>query len=103
MDAVIVLLIIGIVVFGVKRSFPGFVYAVGASEILFRLLYFLRERIFSGEVSSFLGKYFPSSIPSVIEHYTDGLLYEILIWIFVGIMIIFEFYTIRTFFKKRQY
>ena len=101
MDVVIIMLIIGVIVFGLKRSFSGFVYAVGASEILFRLLDFLKSRLFSGEISAFIGKYFPSSIPSVIDHYTDGLLYEILIWFFVGIMIVFEFYTIRIFFKKR--
>ena len=101
MDVVIVLLIIGVIVFCFKRSFSGFVYAVGATDILFRLLYFLRVRLFSGEVSNFLGKYFPSSIPAVIEHYTEGVFYEVLIWIFIGIMIIFEFYTIRIFFKKR--
>lgn len=101
MDIVIVLLVIGVIVFGFKRSFSGFVYAVGASDILFRLLAFLSGRLFSGEISSFISKYFPSSIPAVIDHYTDGLLYEILIWIFVGIMIVFEFYTLRIFFKKR--
>ena len=101
MDVVIVLLIIGIIVFGLKRTFSGFVYAVGATDILFRLLAFLSGRLFSGEISGFISKYFPSSIPAVIDNYTDGLLYEILIWIFVGIMVIFEFYTIRIFFKKR--
>ena len=101
MDAVIVLLIIGVIVFCFKRTFSGFVYAVGAAEILFRLLYFLRIKLFSGEVSDFLGKYFPASIPSVIDRYTDGVVYEVLIWVFVGLTIIFEFYTIRIFLKKR--
>lgn len=101
MDVVIVLLVIGIIVFCFKRSFSGLVYAVGATDILFRLLAFLRTRLFSSEISNFIAKYFPSSISAVIDHYTDGLLYEILIWIFVGIMIIFEFYIIRILLKKR--
>lgn len=101
MDVVIVLLIIGVIVFGFKRSFSGFVYAVGATDILFRLLYFLRVNLLAREVSNFIGKYFPISIPSVIDRYTDGLLCDVLTWIFVGIMIVFEFYTIRIFFKKR--
>lgn len=101
MDAFIVLLIICIIVFCFKRTFSGFVYAVGASEILFRLLSFLRTRLFSKEISNFIATYFPSSITAVIDKYTDGLLYEILLWLFVGIMIVFEFYTIRIFFKKR--
>ena len=101
MDVVIILLIIGIIVFGFKRSFSGFVYAVGATDILFRLLYFLRINLLKVDVSNFIGKYFPASIPAVIDHYTNDLLYDILMWIFVGIMIVFEFYTIRIFFKKR--
>lgn len=101
MDVFIVLLIICVIVFCFKRTFSGFVYAVGATEILFRLLCFLRVRLFSKEISNFIGTYFPSSIPDVIDKYTDGLLYETLIWVFVGIIIIFEFYTIRIFLKKR--
>lgn len=101
MDAAIVLIIIFLIVFCLKRTFSGFVYAVGATDILFRILYFLRVNLFSGEVSSFLGKYFPSSIPSVIDNYTSDIIHTILIWSFVGIMIVFEFYTIRIFFKKR--
>ena len=101
MDAVIVLVIICFIVFFFKRTFSGFVYAVGATDILFRLLCFLRVSLFSKEISDFIGKYFPSSIPAVIDRYTDGLLYDILIWIFVGVMIVFEFYTIRIFLKKR--
>ena len=101
MAAFIVLLIIFLIVFCFKRTFSGFVYAVGAAEILFRLLYFLRLRLFAGDVSAFLGRYFPENIPAVIAHYTNGIIYEILIWLFVGIMIVFEFYTIRIFFKKR--
>ncbi len=101
MDIVIVLLVIFIVVFCFKRSFSGFIYAVGASEILFRLLSFLRVRLFSSDIANFIAKYFPENIPAVIGNYTEGIIYEVLIWIFVGIMIIFEFYTIRIFLKKR--
>lgn len=101
MDVVIVLLLIFVCVFCFKRTFSGFVYAVGATDILFRLLTFLRVNLFAGEISDFLGKYFPASIPALIDHYTDDILYTILIWFFVGVMIVFEFYTIRIFFKKR--
>lgn len=101
MDIVLVLLIIGVIVFGFKRTFSGFVYAVGATDILFRILYFLRVNLFAGDISNFIGKYFPKSIPAVIDTYTNGTVYTVLIWIFVGIMIVFEFYTLRIFFKKR--
>lgn len=101
MDVVIVLLILGCVVFLFKRTFSGFVYAVGAVDIFLRLLDFLKIKLLSWEISSFITNYLPSSIPSLINKYTSDGFNTFLIWVYVGIMIVFEFYVIRTFIKKR--
>lgn len=101
MDVVIVMAILGCIVFFFKKSFGGFVYAVGAADILFRLLDFLKVKLLSSEISAFISNYLPASIPSLINKYTDGGFNSFLIWVYVGIMVIFEFYIIRTFIKKR--
>ena len=101
MDVVIILFIIGMIVFFVKRTFSGFVYSVGMVDIFLRLIHFLNVNLFSGDIHAFFEKYFPTSLPNMIENYTNGTLSEVLIWIYVGIMIIFEFYIIRTFFHKK--
>ena len=46
MDIVVVMAILGCIVFFFKRTFSGFVYAVGAIDILFRLLDFLKVKLF---------------------------------------------------------
>ncbi len=101
MDVIIVMAILGCIVFFFKKSFSGFVYAVGAADILFRLLDFLKVKLLSSEISSFISDYLPASIPSLINKYTEGGFNSFLIWVYVGIMIVFEIYIIRTFIKKR--
>lgn len=101
MDIIIVMAILGCIVFFVKRTFSGFVYAVAVTDIMFRLLTFLKVKLLSASISAFISKYIPASIPALIAKYTNGYVNSALMWIYVCIMIIFEFYSIRTFIKKR--
>jgi len=93
--------IIGAIVFFFKRTFSGFVYSVAVVDIFLRLLAHLKLHLFTGEVATFFIKYFPNSVPAIISKYTSNTLETVLIWVYVGIMIIFEFYVIRTFFNKK--
>lgn len=101
MDAVIILILIFVIVFFVKKTFSGFIYSVGMIDILLRLIHFLNVNLFSGEIQAFFNKYFPISIPNMIGRYTNDILETVLVWAYVVIMIIFEFYIIRTFFHKK--
>lgn len=101
MEVVIMMAIIGAIVFFFKRTFSGFIYSVAVVDIFLRLLAYLKIHLFTGEVASFFIKYFPNNIPAIISKYTSSTLETVLIWIYVGIMIIFEFYVIRTFFRKK--
>lgn len=101
MEVVILMAIVGLFVFFLKRTFSGFIYSIAVVDIFLRLLAFLKTNLFTGEVAKFFVKYFPNSIPSIIDKYTSSTLETVLIWVYVGIMIIFEFYVIRTFFNKK--
>lgn len=101
MEVVIMMAIIGAIVFFFKRTFSGFIYSVAVVDIFLRLLTYLKVQLFTGEFAAFLVKYFPNSIPAIISKYTSSTLESVLTWIYIGIMIIFEFYVIRTFFNKR--
>lgn len=101
MEVVILMAIIGAIVFFFKRTFSGFIYSVAVVDIFLRLLAYLKIHLFTGEVASFFINYFPNSIPAIITKYTSSTLENVLIWIYVGIMIIFEFYVMRTFFHKK--
>lgn len=97
---VIAILIIAVVLF--FRKFSSFVYFMAILEILLRILTFIKNNIGLPDVSSLIGKYVPSSIPSLINKYTDGIICLLLEWAFVIIMGIFLGYTIRIFWKKKK-
>ena len=101
MDVVIIMAIIGAIVFFFKRTFSGFIYAVGMVDIFLRILAFLKGQILGGEALEFVNRWFPESIPAIIERYTDGVLTTVLFWVYVVIMIIFEVYIIKGFIKKK--
>lgn len=94
----IVLIVAGICFF---RSLDGSVYLICTLDIFFRILTFIKTNLNVPEISSFISKYFPESIPAIINKYTDGVLSDILIWVYVVIFIIFLFYTIKVLWKKR--
>lgn len=101
MEALIIILVWIIVILYYKRL-SKFVYAFAITDIALRILSFIRANLGSPEISSFISKYFPSSIVSIIEKYTDGTFTDILIWAYVILFIIFEFYIIRAFIKNKK-
>ena len=100
MDLIVIIALIVLVLFFFRR-FSSFVYLIGILDRLFRLITFIKLELTSGEVYNFISKYIPESIPNVLQHYSSGLLYTILLWAYIIIMIIFEGYVIRTFFRRK--
>lgn len=94
----IVLIVAGICFF---RRLDSSVYFVASLDIFFRILTFIKNNLGVSEISSFIGKYFPESIPGIIYKYTDGILSTVLMWIYVGMFALFLFYTVRILWKKR--
>ena len=94
----IVLIVAGVCFF---RKLDSSVYFIASLDIFFRILTFIKNNLGVWEISSFIGKYFPESIPGVIYKYTDGIVSTVLIWIYVLMFALFLFYTIRILWKKR--
>lgn len=101
MDIIILIAVIVLFVFLFKKTFSSFVYAVAITDIFFRIVTYLKIKLTSGTLFLFLDKNIPSNIPTVIEKYTNYEFSIVLIWGYVILMIIFEFYAIRTFMRKR--
>jgi len=101
MDVIILIAVIVLFVFLFKRTFSSFVYAVAVTDIFFRIVTYLKIRLTSGALYAFLDKNIPSNIPAVIEKYTNYEFSIVLIWGYVILMIVFEFYAIRTFMNKK--
>ena len=94
----IVLIVAGICYF---RRLDSSVYFIASLDILFRILTFIKNNLGIEELSKNIGKYFPESIPGVINKYTDGVLSDILMWIYVCMFGVFLFYTVKILWKKR--
>ena len=63
----IVLIVAGVCFF---RRVDSSVYFIASLDIFFRILTFIKNNLGVGEISSFISKYFPESIPSIIYKYT---------------------------------
>lgn len=100
MDLVILLVLLGLVIFFFKR-FSNVIYFVAITDILLRIISFAKVQLAKGDIYAFMDKYIPNNIPTILGHYSSGLLYTILLWIYVAVFIIFEFYIIRIFFKRK--
>ncbi len=100
LDAVIV---IALVIFAVCwfRSFSKSVYAFAIIDLFLRILNYIANHIGIKGFASWVNKVFPNSIPAIIGRYTNGILCDILVWIYVAFMACFLFYTVRVFIHKK--
>ena len=94
----VILIVAGICFF---RKFKSSIYFIASLDIFFRILTFLKVNLGVEEISAFISKYFPESIPGVINKYTNGIVADILMWIYVAMFTVFLFYTVKILWKKR--
>lgn len=97
----VIILICSIIVFFMYKKIEKVIYFIVFMDVLLRLVAYIKQNITIQEVYTFLNRYIPLSIPSLIDKYTTGIFNEVLIWIYVGIFIVFEYFIIRLFFKKK--
>jgi hypothetical protein len=103
MDFVLILLVIAIIIVGLYfRDFKSVVYFLGIIEIFFRLVHKLASLLGIEDFISFISKYIPSSLESIINTYSSGILNVILIWILVLLFIYFEWYLVIYWVKKKK-
>ena len=101
MDVLVIVIILFLLIFFFKRTFSGAVYAFAIIDIFLRLMSFVKTHINEQDISHIIGKYLPDNIPAIIDKYTDGVLFQILLWVYFAIMCVFLFYIIRAFVRKR--
>lgn len=101
MDLIIIgILIIATVIF--FRKFSNVVYIICIIDIFLRILNKIDILLGVPEYSNLVNKYFHSSIQNIIDSYSSGIINTILSWILLGIYVVFLFYVIRTFFRKKK-
>ena len=99
MDAIIFIILLIIVIFFFKRL-SNTVFFVAIIDILLRILNFIKDNTF--QELKIIGKYFPENIPHIISKYAKGDLYKVLVWVYVILMMIFLYYVVRIFIKRKK-
>lgn len=99
-DAIIV---VALVIFAVCwfRRFSKSVYAFAIIDIFLRVLDYVANNIGIKEFARWVNKVFPNSIPDIIAKYTNGIVCDVLVWVYVALMACFLFYTVRAFIRKK--
>lgn len=100
---VIVLLII-VVACCFLKGFKRSIYFICAFDILLRVLNAIASFYgkYIGEFASFVNKYIPASLPSIIKEFTNGTLQLILIGVYIIIFAIFEYYILAYMLKNKR-
>lgn len=96
-DLIVVVVLLLLVIF-VFRKFSSFVYGVAIIDIFLRIMDFLRVKVPLKE----LGNIFPNNVPAILDKYTDGILLDVLLWIYVFIYTCFLVYITSYFIHKKK-
>lgn len=92
-------IIVAIIIF---RKLEGVVYSIALADIFLRIVTFIKQNITSQEIYTFLNENIPLSIVNIIDKNTSGLLNESLIWVYVVIFALFEFYIIKALLRLKK-
>ena len=98
----IVLILFFVVVIFYSRRFQTYIIGFAMTDIFFRVLDFLKNNVPIKGIKGELSKYVPESIPSMIYKYTDGTISTALVWVYVGVMIVFLYFIVKIFIKRKK-
>ena len=101
MDAIIIILLIVLTII-FMRKFSNVVYVICILDMFLRILHKIKDMLGITEFTNLINKYFHSSIENIIGSYSSGIIYTILVWLLIVIYVVFLYYVICTFFRKKK-
>ena len=101
MDIVLIVIVLAGVLVMIFKKFSSFVYYIAMVDIFLRILAFIAANVPVAFLTNFLNAYFPKSIPNIIDIYSSGIFQTVFMWLLLIVYCIFDFYIVRTFFKKK--
>ena len=101
MDLIVVILLIVLTIIFFRR-FSNVVYVICIIDMFLRILNRIDVLLGIKEFSNFVNKYFHNSMLDIIGSYSSGIIYTILSWVLLFIYVVFLFYVIKTFFRKKK-
>ena len=101
MDLIVILVLVVFTLIFFRR-FSNVVYIICIIDIFLRIVDRLDLLLGVPEFSNLVNTYLHDSMLHIIDSYSSGIIYTILSWVLLGIYIVFLFYVIRTFFRKKK-
>lgn len=100
MDLIIIILLITLVAI-LYKDVRFVVYLITTIEVLLRVLHFVGDNIRFINLNSFIDKIFPKSLFTMFSKYTTGIIYDIISWTLIIGFVLFIYYMIMYFIKKK--
>ena len=101
MDLIIILVLIILTIIFFRR-FRNVVYIICIIDMFLRIISKIEVLLGIKEISNLVNRYLPDSLLAVINSYSSGIINTILVWLYVGIYVIFLYYVVCTFFRKKK-
>lgn len=101
MDLIIILVLIILTIIFFRR-FSNVVYIICIIDMFLRIISKIEVLLGIKEISNLVNRYLPDSLLAVINSHSSGIINTILVWLYVGIYVIFLYYVVCTFFRKKK-
>ena len=98
----IILLAIIILVSTFFKRLSNFIFIIVIIDIILKILSFIADNVFIPNLQMLLIKYFPASVSALITRYTSGPITTFVNWLIVIIYVMFLYYIVKIFFKKKR-
>ena len=98
MDLIIILVLIILTIIFFRR-FSNVVYIICIIDMFLRIISKIEVLLGIKEISNLVNRYLPDSLLAVINSHSSGIINTILVWLYVGIYVIFLYYVVCTFFR----
>ena len=95
---ILIVIILLFIIFSSKNKTNIFI-AFGLIDIFLRIMRYLGDHTIK-EVHDLVDRLFPSSIPTIIDNYSSGVLNDILMWAYVFLMCLFFYHVLRLLIKR---
>ena len=91
-----------VLVFVYSKYMQNYIFGIAMIDVFFRILKFLKNNIPISGIKGYISEYVPESIPSLIYKYTNDTISILLIWAYVIVMLIFLYFIIKIFIKRKR-
>lgn len=100
-DLIITFVLLLFVIIYSKR-FQNYIFGIATIDILYRIINLIEKNVPIKVLNEYISKYLPSSLLSLVDKYINSSISIIFLWIYIVVMVIFLYYCIKIFIKRKK-